>query len=98
MKTIDLTSPEAALAYLESISADKTISLPGSNEANTNEGDAVSVITGESANDWANSKGEWEWTADSLVEAMRSEMGLPARYSAEFRKNVAILDCSNEEA
>jgi hypothetical protein len=70
---IDLTSPAKAIAYLESLPADQAISLPGSGETTT-DGDAVRAICGMSANEWANLRGQWEWTAGNLTAALRAEM------------------------
>lgn len=68
--TIDLTSAQSALAYLRSLPADQSISLPGKGECNTIEGDAVRAITEQSANEWASNHGRWEWTAGELVAAL----------------------------
>lgn len=85
MKTIDLTSPAAALAYLRSLPSDQAISLPGANETNTNEGDAVRAITGQSANEWAARYNRWEWTAGELVFQLVDEQreGFLATWSEE---------------
>jgi hypothetical protein len=70
MKNIDLTTKTAALDYLRSLDPETKIDLPGYHEASTAASDAVAVITDESPNAWATSKGKWEWTAADLAEAV----------------------------
>jgi hypothetical protein len=77
MKTIDLTTAASALAYLCSLPADTSISLPGACEPlpDPGPGDAVAKITGQSANQWAASMNRWEWTASELVTALEADTG-----------------------
>jgi len=74
MKTIDLTTPAAALNYLRSLPADQAISLPGHYTESTTEGDAVRSITDESAHTWASNRRQWDWTAAELVDALEAEI------------------------
>jgi hypothetical protein len=73
MKTIDLTTPASALAYLRSLDPATEISLPGAHETQPDPGpgDAVAKITGQSANQWATAMNRWEWTAGELVAALQ---------------------------
>jgi hypothetical protein len=73
MTTIDLTTAHSAISHLRSLPADQAISLPGAHESTT-EGDAVRVITGDSANLWAADRNKWEWIAGELVAALESEL------------------------
>lgn len=72
MKTIDLTTTAAALAYLRSLPAETEISLPGAYHTlpNSPAADAVEVLAGESANAWATAAGRWDWTAGELVQEL----------------------------
>lgn len=74
MTTIDLTTPIAAINFLRTLPRDETISLPGKGEANTTEGDAVSAITGLSANEWCNQRKQWTWEPFELVAALETEI------------------------
>lgn len=66
--TINLSSPESAIAYLRSLPVELQISLPGAGESTT-EGDAVHAITGENANEWAWNNGrKWDWKAGDLAD------------------------------
>ncbi len=81
MKIIDLTSPLSAYNYLRSLPADQAVELPGSYERlpDSGPGDAVGVITGESANAWAAARKRWEWTAADLVEELGPQAGSRVR-------------------
>lgn len=77
MKTIDLTTPAAALAYLRTLPADQSISLPGPMES-TAEGDAVRIITGyANANQWAAMQRQWDWMAGDLVREVLDYVEAP---------------------
>lgn len=78
MKAIDLTTAASALAYLQSIPGDTPISLPGACEPlpDPGPGDAVAVITGQSANQWAASMNRWDWTAEELIAALEKNTGI----------------------
>lgn len=79
MNTIDLTSPEAALDYLNGLPALERISLPATGgEAASPVADAVRAITGESAHSWAANRGQWEWLAWELTEALEAQMQAPS--------------------
>jgi len=75
MKNIDITTKIAAIDYLRSLDPETTIDLPGYHEPSTAASDAVEVITGENANQWAASMNRWEWSAGELAVAVL--VGLP---------------------
>ncbi len=85
MKNIDLTSPAAALAYLRSLDPATEIELPGAFDPNPADpaADAVRVITDEDPNQWAASRGKWEWTAAELIAELEPEP-LAAQYEIVF--------------
>jgi len=71
MKTIDLTSPEKAMAYLRSLPASQEIeivnaSLTLPDAAN----DAIAAASGLSSIAWAQSQNRYVWTARALVLAL----------------------------
>jgi hypothetical protein len=70
MQSIDLTTPAAALAYLESLEGD-TMELSGAHEAPSTIDDAVQAITGESANRFGQLHRRWVWSKSDLLEALR---------------------------
>jgi plasmid maintenance system antidote protein VapI len=76
MKNIDSSSPESALDYLRSLPARKEIEIINGRVALTNAAtDAVSVIAGQSAYEWATLHNRWDWTAGELIDAMERELG-----------------------
>lgn len=72
--TIDLTTPEAALAWLRSLPAALDIELPGHGESARGDNDvaasAVRAITSQDANSWASDRNRWIWTAGELLAAL----------------------------
>ena len=73
---IDLTTKDAAMDYLRGLDSSAEVELPGAYEPrpNTPAADAVAVITGESPNAWAATRGRWEWTAGELVRVLDAEV------------------------
>jgi hypothetical protein len=67
---IDLTTPEAALAYLRGLPPQQEISLPEADFVGT----AVRVITSLSATEWSNGRARWEWTAGELAATLAAEL------------------------
>ncbi len=77
MKNIDLTSPNASLAYLRSFPACQMIELPGYGDLKPATGavTALEVITGMEANIWATGYNRWEWTIGEILKELGPRPG-----------------------
>jgi hypothetical protein len=66
---IDLTTPSSAFAFLRTIDPSAEISLPSAWEPVPHGcvSDAVSVIAGTTANEWARSRNRWDWRLGELI-------------------------------
>jgi len=71
---IDLTTPAAALAYLRSLPADYVIEIPDKFDPAPESAavTAVSVITGETAYNFAASEDRWIWTVSELIAGIEN--------------------------
>jgi hypothetical protein len=73
MKTINLTTPSASLAYLRSLAPGTLIELPGGpseTASSSAASDAVGVIDGQAAHLFAQQKRQWVWTAREIIDAL----------------------------
>lgn len=70
MKTLDLTSPAKARAYLESLGPDTIIELPAAGMRSA-AADAVGVLAEQDASVFAREFGRWEWTVKEVLDAAR---------------------------
>ena len=70
MQSLDLTTPAAALAYLASL-PEETLELSGAHEHPSTVDDAVTAVTGESANRFGEMHRKWVWEKEELLAALR---------------------------